>query len=644
MHGWLVDPQVTNPGPVHIAFRSNRNGNLCMIRTSLIEPQRTKWTPENAELSILHLRLALHADGGCQRCTPAVYSSSQAAALPETYFVCFLQDKETAAAIGNKSYNALTERMVALTGRSSLTPAASQDNPALAHQAAPALSAAADTAPAVHHAPVVAVPGAEASGEGSTGQSMQSAGAGSVPLEAPPPQATANANAVKGAGLGDSTALEGIAPKGCLNPACPNEAHGAAEVSGAAGETAAPVAVQQATASAEGESAMTGASAGGLSEADELALAVELSLHESGNGVASASERTASMPATSASPLKGFGEESLKQTNAEDQAPTPEPAGDLLASADHFGIFRTAKRAAAAEPGVPMAEQLSKGDDAPAGIAERAANTQSAQHADKADMLDHDFVVVHAEDAPGMGFEQVSMPKMPSSSPGSAQDLTEHVPPTAETLQLGGGKSKKASETPAGSCVSEPPSSIRTDPESHDAAAAAAPAPGAGSSPSEPDMGSSGQQAPALNAEALALLAALPKPRTAQTPYVTPAQPGLDSKAAGTPSAEPLQCPARPFADKLEDLAPTEDCHDPMETDATHSGAATSGLPSRPEEQSAGLACAGMQQPQQTAKLGANKEAFLIQAFLDNASSQLTEHGLLSLHQVGITVDPCPAS
>ena len=389
---------------------------------------------------------------------------------------------------------------------------------------------------------------------------------------------------------------------------------------------------------------MTGASAGGLSEADELALAVELSLHESGNGVESASERPASMPATSASPLEGFGEESLKQTKAEDQAPTPEPAGDLLASADHFGIFRTAKRAAAAEPGVPMAEQLSKGDDAPAGIAERAANTQSAQHADKADMLDHDFVVVHAEDAPGMGFEQVSMPKMPSSSPGSAQDLTEHVPPTAEALQPGGGKSKKASETPAGSCVSEPPSSIRTDPESHDAAAAAAPAPGAGSSPSEPNMGSSGQQAPALNAEALALLAALPKPHTAQTPHVTPAQPGLYSKAAGTPSAEPLQCPARPFADKLEDLAPTEDCHDPMETDATHSGAATSGLPSGPEEQSAGLACAGMQQPQQNAKLGANKEAYLIQAFLDNASSQLTEHGLLSLHQVGITVAPCPAS
>ena len=577
-----------------------------------------------------------------------VHCSSQVLHSLKIVLACFLQDKETAAAIGSKSYNALTERMVALTGRSSLTPAASQDNPALPHQAAPALSAAADRAPAVHHAPVVAALGAEASGERSAGQNMQSAGAGCVPLEVPPPQATAKANAVKGAGLGDGTAQEGCAPKGCTDSAHSNEAHGAAEVSGAAGEAAAPVTAQQATASVEGYTSTTGASAGGLSEADELALAVELSLHESGSGPNSAFERPASMPATSAGPPQGLGEVSLKQTEADDQAPTQKPAGDLLASADHFGIFRTAKKAAAAEPGVPMAKQLSKGDDAPAGLAEHAANTQNAQHADKADTLDHDYVVVHAEDAPGMGFEQVSMPKMPSSSPGSTQDLTEQVPPTSEALQPGGGKSKKGSETPAGSCVSEPPSSIRTDPESQDAAAAAAaPAPGAGSSPGEPGMGSSGQHAPALNAEALALLAALPKPHTAQTPHVMPAQPGLHSKAAGALSAEPLQCPAGPTADKLEDLdlVPTEDCHDPMETDATRSGPATPGLPSGLGEQSAGLACTGKQQQQQQhAKLGANKEAYLIQAFLDNASSQLTEHGLISLHQVGITVAPCPAS
>ena len=467
-----------------------------------------------------------------------------------------------------------------------------------------------------------------------------------MPLETPPPQATANANALKGAGLGDSTVQEGFPPQGCLDPACPNEAHGAAEVSGAAGEAAAPVTVQQASASAEGDVEMTGARAGGLSEADELALAVELSLHAAGNGSDLAFERPASMPATSASPLQEPGEDTLKQTEAEDLAPTPEPAGDLLASADHFGIFRTAKRAAAAEPGVPMAKQLSKSDDAPAGVVEHAANTQSAQHADKADTLDHDYVVVHAEDGPGMGFEQVSMPKMPSSCPGSAQDLTEHVPPTSEALQQGGCKSKKGSETPAGSCVSLPPNSIQTAPESQDAAAAApaAQAPGAGSSPSGPGMSSSGQTAPALNAEALALLAALPKPNTAQAPHVTPAQPGLDSKAAAAPSAEPLQCPARPTADKLEDPVPTEDCHDPMETDATHIGAAAPGLPLGPEEHSAGLACAGTQQQQEHAKLGANKEAYLIQAFLDNASSQLTEHGLISLHQVGAAKTPWTAS
>ena len=36
----------------------------------------------------------------------------------------------------------------------------------------------------------------------------------------------------------------------------------------------------------------------------------------------------------------------------------------------------------------------------------------------------------------------------------------------------------------------------------------------------------------------------------------------------------------------------------------------------------------------QAGKMGSNKEAYLIQSFLDNASSQLTEHGLVSLHQV----------
>ena len=525
---------------------------------------------------------------------------------------------------------------MALTGRSSLTPAASQDSPALPRQASPASAAAADTAPGtLLKSGACAAPRVEASEEGRTGQSTQSTAAGSVPLVAPPPHATANAKA--DINIADSTAQEQSAQKGPLDPANPHEEHGAAEESDAA-EAAAPVAARQDTASAEGDTAVTGASAGGLTEADELALAVELSLHESGNGPDSASERPAGMPATSAGPLQGPGEETLKPTETQDQTHTPEPAGDLLASADHFGIFRTAKRAAGTEPGVPMATQLSKGAAAPAGLAERAANTQSAQHADKADTLDHDYVVVHAEDAPGMGFEQVSMPKMPSSCPGSAQDLSEHVPPTSEALQQEGGKSKKGSETPAGSCVSEPPSSIRTDPESHNASAAAAPAPGAGSSPSGPGMGSSGQQAPALNAEALALLAALPKPHTLQTLHVMPAQPGLDSKAAAAPSAGPLQCPACPTAVKLEDPVPTEDCHDPMETDVAHSGPATPGLPTGPEEQSSNLACAGTQQQQQLAKLGANKEAYLIQAFLDNASSQLTEHGLISLHQVGIAL------
>ena len=548
------------------------------------------------------------------------------------YLAFYLQDKETAAAIGNKSYNALTERMVALTGRNSLTPAASQDSPALPHQAAPALSAAAGSAPAAQPGSgTCAAPGAEASGGGHEGQGMQSAAGGSPPPDSPPPQAAANANPEREAA--DSTVRAPSAQKASLDPARPNEAHGAAE------ESAAPVTMQQTTASAEGDAAMTGAGAGGLSEADELALAVELSLHESGNGPDSASERPASIPATSASPIQGPGDKTLKQTGTEDQTPTPEPAGDLLASADHFGIFRTAKRAAATEPGLPVAKQPSKGNDTPAGPAEHAATTQRAQHADKPDTMDHDFVVVHAEDGPGMGFEQVSMPKMPSSSPGSTQDPTEHVPPTSEALQQGGGKSKKDSETSAGSCVSEPPSSIQTVPESQDAAAAAAaPAPGAGSSLGEPAVGSSGQRAPALNAEALALLAALPKPNTSLTVDAAPAQLGPDSKAAAAPSAEPLQCPG---AVKLEVPGPTEDCHGPMETDAAHSGAATPGLPSGPEEQSAELAGAGsppQQEHQQHAKLGANKEAYLIQAFLDNASSQLTEHGLLSLHQVGNAV------
>ena len=43
VHGWLVDPQVMNPGRAHIAFRSSielhlcpsMNGRLCMIRTLL---------------------------------------------------------------------------------------------------------------------------------------------------------------------------------------------------------------------------------------------------------------------------------------------------------------------------------------------------------------------------------------------------------------------------------------------------------------------------------------------------------------------------------------------------------------------------------------------------------------------------------
>ena len=536
--------------------------------------------------------------------------------------------------------------MVALTGRSSLTPAASEDSPALPQKAAPASPAAADTAPAAElKSGTCAAPGAEASGEGRTGQSMQNTAASSLPLDSPHPQATADANAVKEARSADSTLQEPSTHKGSLDPARPNEAHGAAEESGAAGEPAAPVTAQQASASAEGNAATTGISAGGLSEADELALAVELSLHESGEGRELASERPASMPARPASPLHGPAGGALNPTRTEDQASTPEPAGDLLASADHFGIFRTVKPAAAPEPGVPMAKQVSKADAAPARLAERAADTQHSQHADKPDMLDHDFVVVHAEDAPGMGFEQVSMPKMPSSCPSSAQDLIEHAPPTSEALQQGIGKGKKGSETPAGSCVSEPPSIVRTDPESQDAAAAAASPPGAGSSPSEPGMDSSGPEAPALNAEALALLAALPKPHPSQTPHVTPAQPGLDSKAAAAPSAEQLRCPACPIADKLEGPVHTEDSHGPPLV--AHSGAAAPGLPLGLMEQSAGLARAGtLQQPQQQqhAKLGANKEAYLIQAFLDNASSQLTEHGLIALHQVGVAVTPCAAS
>jgi len=379
-----------------------------------------------------------------------------------------------------------------------------------------------------------------------------------------------------------------------------------------------------------------------LCEADELQLALRLSLNNTEDTAAAPSHPTAMDGAPDCSmhsPAGAIKVPKSAQPSAVNEAVAMQSAGVHGPTLGHtlaLSSVQPAEESAAVE--APVATRTLP---------------PAPEQSNHAEMLDHDYVMIAPEEAPadkagtncmksspgqtpafdekalaapGEGFEQLSMPKMGSDSPVGSQELEPHAAYTSEAAKralepLSGDAEASADELStekSQNCVSKPLCSltdaavVRDDPSSTAAAASEPPADRAADEGTE----TSHQPAPGLDERAMALLAALPKPvpgvgstrhphdfgessTTAQSQGVDASQQHVASTCAGSPAT----CTQHTV---LRDASEEKPC-------LLHSPAV---------------------QPDQAGRMGSNKEAYLIQSFLDNASSQLTEHGLVSLHQV----------
>ncbi len=541
------------------------------------------------------------------------------------------QDKDTAAAIGSKSYNALMERMVGLTGRPSLTPAPSQEAQATAGSLETGVTSAAKQKASADDTEDVPAH------EGLSEQELQ--------IVSAPPESSDMGMAY----AQSSAATGGSKPISSTHMAAQHWDQVAAASKSAAAEKpeliSKPVASSRTAevASHTGHiSARPASPPEELCEADELQLALKLSLNNTEDSAAALSHPTAMDGAPDCSmhsPAGAIKVPKSVQPSAVNEAVAMQSAGVHGPTLGHtlaLSSVQPAEESAAVE--APMAT---------------CTLPPAPEQSNHAEMLDHDYVMIAPEEAPadkagtncmksspgqtpafdakalaapGEGFEQLSMPKMSSDSPVGSQELEPHAAYPSEAAKralepLSGDAEASADELSTEknrNCVSKPLCSltdaavVRDNLSSTAAAASEAPPDRAANEGTK----TSHQPAPGLDERAMALLAALPKPvpgvgstrhsdnfgessTTAQSKGVDASQQHVASTCAGSPAT----CTQHTV---LGDATEEKPC-------LLHSPAV---------------------QPDQAGRMGSSKEAYLIQSFLDNASSQLTEHGLVSLHQV----------
>ena len=478
------------------------------------------------------------------------------------------------------------ERMVALTGRASLTPAASQDS----------------------QQPIVA---AKTPAKSATEQEVSAGkGAAERACERPAgllPKHEATALQTEDGGKGASSApsfadasgapLMSSADSAVASESAPVADSGSAAVPVLPEAAGKPVTAKEAVTkivhTGEGSVPHPTVASQGTSEADDLNFAMKLSLKDTEQGSEAApSASTARSPETSMQP-SAAGRSLATHLPEVSESHTEHPA--------------TAHAALTAGTPYPSLSRPAEGSQ-------------------PAEELDHDFVVVQPEEAPGLGFEQVDMPKMGNESAEGSQDLTcAPAPDVGGHAQQASHPSEELAQHQAAGSSQCGQSSV-SDPRdlSSKAAPAAVPAQSAGAAAAAEHVSaattdaniaeSETQQAPVLDERAKALLASLPKPSPPEGDSTLPPQPETAGLLKPHPEGEDAQKTLSGGHEKTSD-------------DVEGQG------PGRP-----GPAAASQHQ---IARAGSTKEAYLIQSFLDNASSQLTEHGLVSLHQV-CSLSYCP--
>ena len=473
-------------------------------------------------------------------------------------------------------------RMVALTGRAGLAPAASQENCSQAPLQEPDrhLSGTATVAATAEDLPS-AQTGDALAGKGDPVRTSTGLSLGSVPP-------TGESSAGIGKAEHSQETAEGP----------PADIKASTDVgSGAVGREAESSHTGQGALAAEGLSEGAAAPKEALSEVDELELALRLSLDDRG-------------------PHSGV----------------PLPAGGALGSPEDSlqSPTEALQPSTGRQPALAAVAGRDQGESAPA--------DESAPP--DAETLEHDFVVVEPEEASWAGFEQVCMPSVASDSPAGSQELPLHPQPAAEAAAKDAQGTQEADlpaaapqhqDSPAALTVPGKTPSVEETAatESADAAHGLCRKAGTG------ETDSTQQPPPALDERAMALLAALPKPGPAEVAagQRNQARAAADS-AAGFANSEPMQqhaadAPAEQSSlctGKLRSAVGSEDAL----KDAPGLGEQPGGAAGQEGPRFSGESPV---QQQQSGSQGANREAN-IQLFLDSASSQLTEHGLVSLHQV----------
>ena len=310
----------------------------------------------------------------------------------------------------------------------------------------------------------------------------------------------------------------------------------------------------------------------------------------------------------------------------------PSPAGGALGSPEDSlqGPTEALQPSAGTQPALAAVAGRVHDESAP-------ADDSAPPHAET---LGHDFVVVEAEEAPWAGFEQVCMPSVASDSPAGSQELPLHPQPATEAAAKDAQGTQEADRPAADPQHQDSPAALTVPGMTPmEETCALEPPDAAHGLHRKADAGetdSTQQSGPALDERAMALLAALPKPGPAE---VAAGQPDQAPAAAGSADGFTKFASMQQHAA----VAPAEQSSSctGMPQHAVGSGDALKDAPGLGEHPGGAASQEGplfsgeipVQQQQQSGSLGANRKA-KIQAFLDNASSQLTEHGLVSLHQV----------
>lgn len=561
-----------------------------------------------------------------------------------------MQDRDTAAAIGSRSYNALTERIVVLKGRSSLTPAPSQETggPAPPQDGLP-LSAAEASSESVAEESSSAKVDAGAR-ENVPGQLIASA---ATPLgkETHPDEGKAHTDGAEETANPASTAQQGLG-----SAPGPDGDHAVVEEGGAGSKTSStPHSAHEVAATSEGGKSGKGIPSEGLSEADELDFALKLSLDNPGKDTAASFQRPVS------SPGGGMGEGLQALVDPQQPPPTKKPpAGSASTGADLISFSETSEPASEAGGAGMPAKQPFKGSGAE-GLtsvtavhidqAKPSSSLQPTKPHEPKETVDQGFVVIEPEEAPGAGFEQVSMPTLPSSSPDDFQELKQRPAHSADTLQQPDIHSKTDTRSAAETLPEEelprtamPPGSQKDSGMPETGRADGITAQGLRSETGTTVADSPEQKYSVLDGAALALLAALPEPASAEGLNGGGSQPSMPENAvrsqekAGLQEQPALACASSPAAAGPGSASPGKEADAPPDIPVDNE----EGITEADSLEKPGMPDKGVSGQQQACSMGSNKEAYLIQSFLDNASSQLTEHGLISLHQVrGLKTGNC---